>query len=213
MNFEDLVWLFTSDNRNRGIVRLNFDEAGLLWRTVRHTRGSILEIGRRHGGSTVMILAAADNRPVTSIDLAPAHHPLAEQFFQRPEVAARLRLIVGDSRQPLNDCFGCAFIDGDHSYEGVRDDVLAHWNNVQASPDGPALIAFHDAVPNPGLHWASEINHCPGVAQLCDQLCSGGYAVIEETAGSMLTVRKIRDLDEAFLRRIHTSAETARPSQ
>ena len=38
-----------NDNRDRGIIRLNFDESECLWRSVKATTGRIFEIGRRHG--------------------------------------------------------------------------------------------------------------------------------------------------------------------
>src|SRR5436190_12142196 len=50
-NFEDLVWLFRCDSRNRGIIRQGFDEAALLWKAVKATSGNILEVGRNLAGS------------------------------------------------------------------------------------------------------------------------------------------------------------------
>src|ERR1700724_4312253 len=68
-SFEDLVWLFTCDSRNRGLIRQGFDEAALLWKAVKATAGNILEIGRNLAGSTVLLAAAAAERTVYSVDL------------------------------------------------------------------------------------------------------------------------------------------------
>lgn len=198
MNFEDLAFLFTCDNRNRGIIRLNFDEAALLWKSVRNTKGPILEIGRRHGGSTMLLAMAGGDRMVTSVDIDPAHHPVADAFFRRPEVARRLDLVIADSRVPRTGRIGFAFVDGDHTYEGVAADVAALWDNLIAMEEAVPLVAFHDAVPNPGLEWAGQINHCPGVEAVCKELVQGGCAESESAAGSMLVLRKTGPLPANF---------------
>ncbi len=191
MNFEDIVFLFTSDNRNRGIIRMNFDEAACLWKAVKSTEGNILEVGRRHGGSTVLLLAASSpRRKVVSIDIDPAHHAAADAFFVRPEVASRVELIVGDSRISRTEAFGLIFIDGDHSYEGAAADVVAHWD--QLIPNG--LVVFHDATPNDGLAYNNEINHCPGVTEVCHLLQASGAASSISSAGSVLVMKKQAEL-------------------
>ncbi len=70
MNFEELAWLFSCDNRNRGILRMNFDEAALLWKAVRASSGPMLEVGSRFGDSAVLMLSAAPDRALFSIDLS-----------------------------------------------------------------------------------------------------------------------------------------------
>jgi len=195
-DFADLAWLFTSDNRNRGILRQNFNEAALLWRAVRSSRGPILEIGRRHGGSTVLLLEAGDGRQVISIDRAPAHHPDCEAVFR---TASMLHLIVGDSRQPLdNASFGFAFIDGDHSYDGVKADIRAHWRSLRVIDGITPSAVFHDAVPNDGLVHAGKPNHHDGVRLACAELVASQAAEIVASAGSSLWLRKTRELSEAF---------------
>jgi len=213
--FEDLAFLFTSDNRNRGILRMNFDEAALLWKSVRATHGGVLEIGRRFGGSTVLLALAARDRTITSIDIAPEHASVAQAFFDRPEIAARLELLVADSRKPLaGRRFGMVFIDGYHAFEGVLCDVEAHWNSLQGH--SPLLCVFHDAVPNAGLHPEPEsivaiaeavrtraddpllTNHFIGVEFVCELLTSRGFARRVESAGSVLVLEKSADLPDDF---------------
>lgn len=197
--FEDCTWLFTNDNRNRGIIRLNFDEAGLLWRCLGETGGDILEIGRKWGGSTCLLLEGAPGRRITSIDIDPQHHPLSDQRFAKPDAADRLDLLVQDSRVRLTDRqFGFLFIDGDHSYEGVTADTQAHWNDLSATDGKLALAAFHDAVPNDGLGYCSEINHCPGVEQACRELVDAGKARTWASTGSMLVLEKRADIPDGF---------------
>jgi Methyltransferase domain len=222
--FEDLAWLFTCDSRNRGLIRQGFDEAALLWKTARSTSGNILEIGRNLAGSTVLLAAATDSeREVFSIDNRSNEDRACKNCLERSTNRGRVHLLVADSRRPLPDLrFGFLFIDGDHTFDGVLADVLAHWNALQSSGDKPALAAFHDAVPNENFKWRDadrklhrlwvrfrntfrkrqkpEIapGYAPGVAKVCDQLIGRGLAAKWDSAGSMLVLRKLADLPTNF---------------
>jgi len=173
----------------------------MLWRAVRASEGPILEIGRRHGGSTVLLAAAGGDRTVTSIDLAPAHNPACDVAFQKinEQTPGRLKLIIGNSRQTLPaETFGFVFIDGDHSYQGVRADVVAHWNSLKAVGAAPGFAVFHDAVPNDGLAHTGQPNHHEGVRRVCDELIAAGCAERVASAGSSLWLRKLTDLPQSF---------------
>lgn len=199
MHFEDTAFLFTCDNRNRGIIRLNFDEAACLWKAVKATRGPILEIGRRHGGSTLLILAASDSsREVLSVDFDPDHHPLIEEWFAKPEFSTRLRLSTENSVSFVTERLGLIFVDGDHSFEGVSADVKTHWPQLSTIDNCPGLAVFHDAVPNPGLDYCGEINYCPGVTNICDRLVQAGCGKLLTKAGSTLVLEKISELPDGF---------------
>jgi Methyltransferase domain len=221
--FESLSWLFTCDSRNRGIIRQGFDEAALLWRAVKATSGNILEIGRNFGGSTVLLATAGAGREIYSIDLRSNEHRACKDYFLRPENERRIHLVVGDSRQPLaNLRFGFEFIDGDHTFEGVLGDVLVHWNAAGGSEQFPALIAFHDALPNTNFSWRDKHrtlnrlwirfkNHlrkrqkpviapayAHGVFCVCQILIELGIAAEWGAAGSMFVLRKLKDLPADF---------------
>lgn len=192
MNFEDMRFLFAAtlhgDNRDRGILRMNYDEAELLWDCVKDTQGTIMEIGRRHGGSTVLITAAAGpDREVISVDIAPAHHATSEKYFADAEFSKSLRVIKDDSANVTTGELGLLFVDGDHSYEGVSRDIKNHWPDVVES----GLVVFHDAVPNPGLEYCNQINHCPGVTKACAELVEAGKGEEVAKAGSVLVLRKL----------------------
>ena len=205
MGFEHLSWLFTNDHRNRGIIRMDFDEAALLYRMVAQTEGPILEIGRRFAGSTVLLAeasgGAAGTRPIVSIDIEPAHHSYANEYLVKDGVRERVDLRIADSRAPLSDSdrFGLIFIDGDHSYEGVLADTLAHWKNLDRVGAAPAIAVYHDALPNSGLdHDPAKLAHAPGVLRLCEELLACGAAVKHEEAASMLAMEKRSGLPAGF---------------
>jgi predicted O-methyltransferase YrrM len=118
---------------------------------------SILEIGTASGGTLFMLTrVAADDARLLSIDLPggpggggyPAWKiPLFDEF---PLPGQRLELIRDNSHDPavlarVAEFVGDAgleflFIDGDHSYEGVKSDFEMYGPLVNP----PGLIAFHD---------------------------------------------------------------------
>jgi predicted O-methyltransferase YrrM len=222
--FEDLAWIFTCDSRNRGLIRQGFDEAALLWKAVKATSGNILEIGRNLAGSTVLLAAAArPDREIYSIDNRSNEDRACKDYLARPANKGRVHLLVADSRVPLpNLRFGFLFIDGDHTFEGVLADVIAHWNALQSSGEYPALVAFHDALPNDNFKWRDADRRMkrllirvknkfrrrqkpevapayePGVLTVCDELIRQRLAAKWGSAGSMLVMRKLGDLPGNF---------------
>jgi predicted O-methyltransferase YrrM len=222
--FEDLAWIFTCDSRNRGLIRQGFDEAAVLWKAVKATSGNILEVGRNLAGSTVLLTAAAGpDREIYSIDNRSNEDRACKDYLAGTANKGRVHLLVADSRVPLpNLRFGFLFIDGDHNFEGVLADVVAHWNALQSSGEHPALVAFHDALPNNNFQWRDADRRLkrlsirvknkfrrqqkpevapgyePGVLKVCDELIRQGLAAKWRSAGSMLVLRKLADLPRNF---------------
>jgi predicted O-methyltransferase YrrM len=126
---------------------------------------TVLEIGTYKGGTLYLwCQAAADHATIVSIDfpMGELTHPfsLRRRLFYRHFArtpAQKLHFIAADShRQQTLDRVKAAlqgqtidflFIDGDHSYEGVKQDFDMYAPLV--SPGG--LIAFHDILPRPQL--------------------------------------------------------------
>ncbi len=123
---------------------------------------AVLEIGTAAGGSLLLlILAAAPDATVISVDLPGGRfgggYPLWKaSYFQRLVLQSQqLHLLRADSHalgtlqrvrtilsgRPLD----ALFIDGDHSYGGVKTDWQLYGSLV--APDG--LVAFHDIVRHP----------------------------------------------------------------
>jgi predicted O-methyltransferase YrrM len=170
--FEDLAFLFSSNLLNMGAALLAIDEAAYVYRLVRELGpATLVEIGRFKGGSTLLIAAAMHpDARLRSYDLHvefETDHRGPEQdrhlgaALDRYGLRDRVELVVADSRTAaLPGSCDLVFVDGDHSYGGVRGDY-DHW--------GPALrpggqLLFHDAVQRPLLNCE------PGVAQLVAEI-------------------------------------------
>src|SRR3954453_5055561 len=175
--FEDLAFLFSSNQLNHGVASLQFDEAALLYRLARDAEsGPFAEIGRFKGGSTIVFASALpDGAELWSYDLHVALRPDmpgAELDAELRDALARygldgkVHLVVADSRtvDPPSEEIELLFVDGDHSYEGAKAD-FDRWGAF-VRPGGHLL--FHDAVDTGGYG-----NVYPGVARLAGEIGAG----------------------------------------
>jgi len=144
--FEDLSFMFSSNQLNHGVASLQFDEAALLFRLAFDTTtGPIAEIGRFRGGSTVVFSSALQTGvELWSYDLSDRYDGELEQALTRLGLRDKVHLVVGDSHtvEPPQAPLELLFIDGDHSYEGAKAD-FERWSAF-VRPGGHVL--FHDAV-------------------------------------------------------------------
>ena len=152
--FEDLAFLFTSSPLNMGIVSMTLAEAAYLYRLVRGLGAArIVEIGRYQGGSTILMAAAmADGGRLHSYD---THRRRTADYTGADMDAALLdalgrygldgavELHLEDSTlAPAPGPCDLVFVDGDHTYPGVRGDY-EHWRpHLRAG----GHLLFHDAV-------------------------------------------------------------------
>jgi predicted O-methyltransferase YrrM len=175
--FEDLAFMFSSNQLNHGVASLQIDEAALLYSLARDVQsGPIAEIGRFKGGSTLVFAAALpDGAELWSYDFHVALRPdmpgaeLDAELrgaLERFGVAGKVHLLVADSRtaDPPPEPLELLFIDGDHSYEGAKADY-ERWRAF-VRPGGHLL--FHDAVDTGGYG-----NVYPGVARLMGEIGEG----------------------------------------
>ena len=111
---------------------------------------SMLEIGTSTGGTSVLISRALEKpAQLTTVDLEKRYDAerLQKAFPRRSDV----RLLIADShdkqtvdlvKSDRSHGFDVVFIDGDHSYEGVRLDTLRF--APLTNPGG--VLVFHDIV-------------------------------------------------------------------
>ena len=172
--FEDLAFLFSSNQLNHGVASLQIDEAALLYRLARDIQsGPVAEIGRFKGGSTVVFASALpEGVELWSYDFHVALRPdmpgeeLDEELLAalvRFGLDGKVHLLVADSRtaEPPPGELALLFIDGDHSYEGAKAD-FDRWSGF-VRPGGHVLL--HDAADTGGYG-----NVYPGVARLVGEI-------------------------------------------
>ena len=136
LQFEDLAGLFASTSLDHGVIAMTVRQTAYLFGLVRRMKARrVIEIGRYKGGSTLTIAAAMSGEGTFwSIDLgekeARLHQGSARRSFddELRDVCARfgfpVTLLDGDSRtiEVETGEVDLVFIDGDHSYEGVKND-------------------------------------------------------------------------------------------
>ena len=194
-DFAQLLWLFNSPTwkkietpqprETRNIIRLDLHEAGLLYKYARLWRDendTILEIGRYWGGSTVLLALAThgSNVKVVSVDVVEGcHDPDVDDWLNDYEEKERIDIRVDNSWAMENMPLSLLFVDGDHSYEGVKKDFIHHWNYL----NGPCLA--HDYT-DPTT---------PGVTKFINEWIEDGYAAVIEQVGTMVVLRKLKDYE------------------
>ena len=150
--YSDLNWLMKKGGRH--ILRMDSKESKYLYDLIAsYDNPMCVEIGRLQGGSTLLMTYAGGY--VYSIDLhlsKTVAEGRGEHFDTYLKEVLRLRgltdrvnIVVGDSQNcdtsKFNNQVDILFIDGDHSYEGVKKDY-SNWINT-VKPGGHIL--FPDA--------------------------------------------------------------------
>ena len=150
--FEDLAFLFSSNQLSHGIASLQLDEAALLYRLARRVApgAAVAEIGRFKGGTTLMLASALpEGAELWSYDLhvalradmsGPQLDAELRTALDRYGLSERVHLVVGDSRtaEPPPRVCELLFVDGDHTYEGARADY-ERWRELVGAGRAHAL--------------------------------------------------------------------------
>ena len=129
----------------------------------------VVEIGTRMGGTLFLFTkVSADNAKIVSIDFPDGHgggysnsrYNFYKLFAVPPQ---KMELIKGDSHEESTKArlekfldgqkIDFLFIDGDHSFEGVKMDFEMYSTFVR--PGG--LVAFHDIKPTKENSWSGVI--------------------------------------------------------
>ncbi len=173
--------------RRLGLVQQRWEMRQLVGLVERLRARRVLEIGTAYGGSLYLwTRAARPDARIVSIDLPPwelddrgeAHKVAALAGLARG--TQRIYLLRASSHDPrtikqladilTTDRLDFLFIDGDHSYDGVKRDVLEYSPLVR--PGG--LVALHDIHPH-SKGWGGD------VPRLWQEI-KGGHEAIELVA-------------------------------
>jgi len=156
----------------------------------------VLEIGTAGGGTLfIWCRLASDDATIISVDLPggpfgggyPMWRAVLYRYFRKPQ--QKLHLIRGDSHDPRTlekvekilggEELDFLFIDGDHTYEGVKRDFEMYSPLVRSG----GIVAFHDIVPGPPenvggvpVFW-SEIKHRYRYLEIVRDWRQGGYGI------------------------------------
>ncbi|MEQ9409404.1 MAG: class I SAM-dependent methyltransferase [Fuerstiella sp.] len=135
-----------------GILQVEEEIVPFLDYVADHRPVVIGEIGLKHGGNSFMFLRKLqDVHLYLGMDLV-LENTSKLKFYRRP--GQKMHILEGNSQEPaiVNRArrylsgrkFDFLFIDGDHEYDGVLEDLIQWYPLVK--PGG--LIAFHDIVPD-----------------------------------------------------------------
>lgn len=176
------LWVKQKDGQEylggRGWIRIHIAEAEVLLKYCEQAKERIVEIGHRFGGSTFLITESS-NVPVVSIDKTTKN---LQDFVNEYIKTGQLTVVHEKSENvKLNYTYDVLFIDGDHSYEGVKKDVLNFWDNLTTS----GFAIFHD-------YTATE--EWSGVAKAVNELLiNTKKCKVIECAMSLLVVQKMKN--------------------
>ena len=119
----------------KNIIGLTLHEAGLLYKYAKEqwkklpkddAGNIILEIGRYWGGTTVLLAHAThdSNVKVVSVDVVEGClNSETENWLNTYEERTRINICVDNSQTMDNLPLSMIFVDGDHTYDGVKNDV------------------------------------------------------------------------------------------
>jgi predicted O-methyltransferase YrrM len=180
IRFDHLAGLFSSTSLDHGVISMTVRQAAYIFGLVRQLKArKAIEIGRYKGGSTILIASAMGGQgQLWSIDNGEKEvrldqhgvqkRPYDEQTqdFCRRHGLHGVQLLVGDSRTLQVDTgeVDLVFIDGDHSYEGVKNDFERFGR--RARKGGAVLLddAFADL----------SATHSDTVGRLIDEIVRAG---------------------------------------
>lgn len=142
--------------------KLSAAEIHKLYEAAYFSRGTILEVGRRYGKSTVVLAMGLSDggrgAPFHSVELQGHDRATAERHLRERGLLDLVNLVEGDSTGAIAGLpgrFDMVFVHGEHSYDGITRNLDALEGRIE--PGGVAM--FHDS-----FHPANATGDC-GVAQ------------------------------------------------
>ena len=165
-----------------------------LYEAAYFAKGAVLEVGRLTGKSTLLLALGARDaghpHPIFSIELGHRHIAAAEEHLRLFGLLDRVTFVQGNSSVQiprLSSSYDVIFIDGDHSYDGVRRDVEALLGRLAEG----AVVMFHDFYhpgnddpENENYGVRQAVHDMTGAAGLSFRGRFGAIALFEHRPGS-----------------------------
>jgi predicted O-methyltransferase YrrM len=197
MEFHHLAGLFSSTPFDHAVVGMPVRQSAYLFGFVRQSRpAKVIEIGRHKGGSTMLIAAGMQGRgEFWSIDIGEKEARLRRDGMrsydaQIEELCRRagltVTLLVGDSRTIEVDTgrVDIVFIDGDHSYEGVKIDFERFGRRVRVG----GAVLFDDAAADRGF-----VTHTDTVGRLVEEIVAAGKFKLVRTVNRLAHIERVAE--------------------
>lgn len=195
MEFHHLAGLFSSTPFDHAVIGMPVRQAAYLFGFVRQSRPSkVVEIGRHKGGSTMLIAAGMQGHgEFWSIDIGEKEARLRRDGMRPYDTqimdlcrrsGLKATLLVGDSRTIEVDTgeIDVAFIDGDHSYEGVKVDFERFGRRVRVG----GAVLFDDAAEDRGF-----TTHTDTVGRLVDEVVATGKFKLVRTVNRLAHIERV----------------------
>lgn len=163
-------------------VYQDLGEFGRFWDFVNEYQpGKVVEIGSLYGGTLWYWVQFDYSSKIVAVDQLTEFEPFRTEVLESRKqweywgqsYGCELYHVEGSSTDPEvraktlahlgGESIDFLFIDGDHTYEGVKEDWVL-WNRM-VKPGG--LIAFHDTIPSVNRHEPGVVRF---VSELKDQL-------------------------------------------
>ncbi len=197
LQFEHLAGLFADTSLNHGVISMTIRQAAYLFGLIRQIKArKIIEIGRYKGGSTLLMAAAMGKEgELWSIDCGEKKARLYQKTTSRSfdeqltdlsqRLGLKIHIIAGDSRTVEIETgeVDLVLIDGDHSYEGAKNDFERFGTRVR---QGGALL-FDDA-----FDETLSKTHSETVGRLVGEILARGDFKLIKTVHRMAHLQRIK---------------------
>lgn len=156
MKFEKLSWMFDTkkvETRNWGrmgvVIIQKRKEARTLYKRVAEVADDVIvELGRKYGGSAVVMAASIHRQRgkghIYSIDLTEDHFKLAEDFIAAMDFSKYVTMIKANTQQVPGgyklDDIGLVFFDASHDYDGLNLELSAWYPHIKSG----GYLVIHD---------------------------------------------------------------------
>lgn len=196
IQFEHLAGLFASTSLDHAVIAMPIRQAAYLFGLIRQMNArKVIEIGRYKGGSTLVMAAAMrGDGELWSIDIGKKETRLHqweevrtfdEQLADKcQQYNLNANIIVGDSRIVELDTgeVDLVFIDGDHSYDGVKNDFERFGKRVRMG----GAVLFDDAF-SEGIFKT----HTETVGRVVNEATGSGEFKLVKTVNRMAHLERI----------------------
>lgn len=145
---------------------------------------TVLNIGAGAGTSGKAFLESRPDLHLTTIDIQQEDSPLGSLFSEQKVLEGHFysyQHICGDSKEIarswINEPFDMIFIDGDHTYEGCKGDIVLWLPHIKSG----GIIAVHDYRKDLLTHKLDGPNPkrlLPDVDRAVDELLMNKYSLI-----------------------------------